>query len=135
MKSFFIIAGESSGDNYGASLIRETKKLDPSVEFYGIGGAQMKDAGLNQIHGIDRLSIVGFVQVLKNYRFLKGIVTSTLKEIDRINPDKIILIDYPGFNLHIAKKIKQKHNIPICYYIPPQIWAWKESRLKSIKKF
>jgi len=135
MKSFFIIAGESSGDNYGASLIRETKKLDPSVEFYGIGGTKMKEAGLNQLHGIDRLSIVGFVQVVKNYSFLKGIVNSTLKEIDRLNPDKIILIDYPGFNLHIAKKIKQKHKIPICYYIPPQIWAWKESRLQAIKKF
>jgi lipid-A-disaccharide synthase len=135
MKSFFIVAGESSGDNYGASLIRETKKLDPSIQFHGIGGQKMKDAGLNQLHDIDRLSIVGFVQVIKNYSFLKRIVNSTLNDIDRISPDKIILIDYPGFNLHIAKKIKQTHDIPIYYYIPPQIWAWKESRLKTIKRF
>ena len=135
MKSFFIIAGESSGDNYGASLIRETKKIDPTIEFHGIGGNKMKEEGLNQLHDIDRLSIVGFVQVVKSYRYLKDVINSTLKEIDKIMPDKIILIDYPGFNMHIAKKIKAKHNIPICYYIPPQIWAWKESRLKAIKKY
>ena len=135
MKSFFIIAGEASGDNYGASLIREVKRLDPGIEFHGIGGAKMKSAGLIQLHGIDKLSIVGFVQVLKNYRFLKSIINSTLEEIDRLLPDKIILIDYPGFNLHLAKKIKSRHDIPICYYIPPQIWAWKESRLQTIKKY
>ena len=131
---FFIIAGEKSADNHGAILIEEIKKINKNIQFIGIGGNKMISAGLNSIEDINKLSIMGFVEVIKHIFFFKRLIKKVIKQINLYKPQQIILIDYPGFNLHLAKKIKSLHNIPITYYISPQIWAWKEKRLKIIKK-
>ncbi len=130
-----MIAGEQSADNHGAVIIDEIKKINKNIQFIGIGGEKMIASGLCSIENINRLSVMGFVEVLKHLFFFKKLIKKVLHIINEYKPDQIILIDYPGFNLHLAKKIKKKHNIFITYYISPQIWAWKENRLEIIKKY
>ena len=129
-----MIAGEQSADNHGSAIINEIKKMNENIKFIGIGGKKMIASGLHSIENINRLSVMGFVEVLKHLFFFKKLTKKVLHVINQHKPDQIILIDYPGFNLHLAKKIKKIHNIPITYYIGPQIWAWKENRLEIIKK-
>ena len=129
----FLIAGEPSGDLHGAKLINEIKKAEPYVSFIGHGGDQMKNAGMKIIKHINDLSIMGFFEVLKHLpKFLK-IMGDTIRIIERTKPDRIILIDYPGFNLRLAKNIYYL-KIPITYFILPQAWAWKEKRVEVMKK-
>tara|TARA_B100001250_G_scaffold355056_1_gene329320 strand:+ start:2371 stop:3510 length:1140 start_codon:yes stop_codon:yes gene_type:complete len=131
---FFLIAGEPSGDIHGANLIAEIRKIEPNSSFMGHGGDKMKDAGMKLIHHINVLSVMGFLEVLKYLpRFLK-IMGETIKAIERSQPDRVILIDYPGFNLRLAKNISFL-NIPISYFILPQSWAWKEKRVEILKKY
>ena len=126
LKKFFIIAGEPSGDLHGAALIKEIRKCEPNSSFIGHGGISMKHQGMEIIKDLDELSIMGFFEVLKHLPKMYKIMLVTIDAITQLKPDRIILIDYPGFNLHLAKQIKSNHNIPITYYISPQIWAWKE---------
>ena len=130
----FMIAGEKSADNHGASIIKEIKKKNNKINFIGIGGKKMITEGLQSIENINKLSVMGFIEVIKHLFFFKKLTKKILHVINQHKPNQIILIDYPGFNLHLAKQIKSNHNIPITYYISPQIWAWKEGRLKTIKK-
>ena len=131
---FFLIAGEPSGDVHGANLISEIRKIKPNSSFMGLGGDKMEAAGMKLIHHINVLSVMGFLEVLKYLpRFLK-IMGETIKTIERSKPDRIILIDYPGFNLKLAKNISFL-NIPVSYFILPQSWAWKEKRVVQMKKY
>lgn len=133
--NYFIIAGEASGDMHASHLMREMKHINPNITFSGIGGTLMEKMGLDSFVHIDKMAIMGFWEVLKNFRFLKGIEKKVLSEIKKKDISAIVLVDYPGFNLRIAKKIKRiKPQLPIFYYISPQIWAWKENRIESIKK-
>ena len=132
--TFFILAGEQSADNYGAILIRSLKKIKPNAKFTGIGGKNMKEAGLNSIENINKLSVMGFVEIIKHLFFFVALTDRVLKEIKLVKPLQIILIDYPGFNLRLAKKIKARFNIPITYYISPKLWAWKENRIEIIRE-
>ena len=95
----------------------------------------MELEGLQSLFPMNKMSVVGFVEVIKYLNFFKQVQSSVLYHIEKNNPDQIILIDFPGFNLRIAKKIKEKFNIPITYYISPQIWAWHENRAQYIKKY
>ena len=131
---YFIIAGESSGDLHGGHLMREMKSVNPNVTFEGIGGNLMIQNGLKSFVDINKINIMGFIEVLKKYSFFKSLQNQALNIIKEGSFDGIILIDYPGFNLRLAKKIKNiMPQIPIHYYISPQIWAWKEDRIKIIK--
>ena len=131
---YFIIAGESSGDLHGGHLMREMKYINPKVTFQGIGGNLMTQNGLKSFVDINKINIMGFIEVLKKYSFFKSLQNQALNIIKEGSFDGIILIDYPGFNLRLAKKIKNiMPQIPIHYYISPQIWAWKEDRIKIIK--
>ena len=132
--TYFIIAGEQSADNHGASLMMAMLAQNSEIVFKGIGGKQMTNAGLSSIEEIDKMAVMGFVEVIKHLRFFRNVTMKVLEEIDNCQPRQIILIDYPGFNLRMAKKIKEKFDIPITYYISPQLWAWKENRIKIIKK-
>ncbi len=132
-KKLFFIAGESSGDLHGAHLINSILSLDPTIKTYGIGGSQMKKAGAEIFEDLTDKAIIGFIEVIKNIRFFKTTFDLTLQKIDQIKPTAVILIDYPGFNLKIAAEIK-KRNIPVIYYISPQIWAWGRKRIKLIRK-
>ena len=130
---YYIIAGEASGDLHGSNLIREIKKLDNIADIRCWGGDLMEHAGGNLIKHYRELAFMGFIEVVKNL----GTIVSNLKfckqDISSFQPDVIVLIDYPGFNLRIAEWAKQK-GFKIIYYISPQVWAWKESRVKNIRK-
>ena len=135
MNSVFIVAGEPSGDIHAAKLISALKAISPKTKFFGNGGDKMAESGVEIIHHINDMSVMGFIEVIKHYPRLLNILKDTTSSIKKIKPDKIILVDYPGFNLRLAKKIKKlKLGIPITYFILPQLWAWKESRIKIMKK-
>ncbi len=128
-----IIAGEASGDLHGASLIKEMKNSDTNVEIYGIGGDKMIEAGMIAEYHIKKMAFLGFVEVIRHIPFIKKVQNHLLKIVKEKNIDAVVLIDYPGFNLSIAKKFK-KLNKKLIYYISPQIWAWGKGRLKKIKQ-
>lgn len=133
-KKILIVAGEQSSDLHAANLVKEIKILMPDVKFFGLGGSKMEREGVKLYFNIVDLAVVGFVEVLKNIGKFKAIFNGLLKEVDKLNPHLAILIDYPGFNLRLAAKLK-KRNIPVIYYISPQIWAWGQNRIKLIRKF
>ena len=129
-QTFFIVAGEASGDLHGAQLISEIKNIAPESNFVGHGGDKMIKNGLEIMHHIDRLGVMGFSEVLKHIPFLLNVMGESLGKLREVRPDRIILIDYPGFNLRLAKNCNGL-KIPITYFILPQLWAWKENRIKS----
>ena len=128
----FIVAGEPSGDLHGALLIKKLKELYTNIEFWGIGGKNMQAEGLNSLIPIEEISVIGFVEVLKKiFVFLK--LEKKCKKILLENKiDCFIPIDYPGFNLKLAK-FATSNNIPVYYYIAPQLWAWGKNRWKKLK--
>ena len=132
--TYFIIAGEQSADNHGALLMQAMLAQNPEIDFKGIGGKKMTNAGLNSIEEIDKMAVMGFIEVIRHLAFFRKLTNRVLAKIEICKPKQIILIDYPGFNLRLAKKIKEKFDIPITYYISPQLWAWKENRVKIIRK-
>jgi len=128
-----IIAGEASGDLQAANLIKSLKQINPHIEIFGMGGKKMQAEGVEIIHDITGLAVVGFFEVLKHFVTFKKIFNDLENILETRKPDAVILVDYPGFNLRFAKVIKEK-NIPVIYYISPQIWAWGENRIHEIKK-
>ncbi|NNG00662.1 MAG: lipid-A-disaccharide synthase [Desulfobacteraceae bacterium] len=128
-----IIAGEASGDMHGARLVRSMIRRQPETVFFGIGGHEMEKAGVRILFDAARLSVVGITEAFaKLGTLLKGISTAK-RALREKQPDLLILIDFPDFNLHIAGTAK-KLNVPVLYYISPQIWAWRSNRVKKIKK-
>ena len=132
-EKIFIISGEDSGDLHGAKLIASIKQINPEAEFFGIGGNRMQREGLQLTEHIKNLNVIGIFEVVKHYSRIKKIFNNTINEIKKINPDKVILIDYPGFNLRLAKRLSTL-NMDITYFILPQVWAWKESRTKTLQQ-
>jgi lipid-A-disaccharide synthase len=128
-----IITGEVSGDLIGGSLIRELKSLEPELIICGIGGDRMKTAGMELIYHTNQMAFLGFVEVIKHLPFIHEVQKKLLQIIENENIHCVILIDYPGFNLSIAKKIK-KLGVKIIYYVSPQIWAWAKGRVKKVRK-
>lgn len=131
--NILIVAGEASGDLHASNLIREIKRINPQIKFFGLGGKKLKNIGVDIYFDIVELAVVGIFEVFKNLKKIKTIFNGLLKEADRIKPDLAILVDYPGFNLRLAKELK-KRNIPIIYYISPQVWAWGKNRIKILKR-
>jgi lipid-A-disaccharide synthase len=129
-----IIAGELSGDNHGAKLISALKSLQPAIEISGIGGDLMIQEGLKAIHHIKEISFLGFGEIIKHLPILYKVYHSILRRIRATKPDAVILIDYPGFNLRVARAV-HKLGIPVIYYISPQLWAWGKGRVQKIKCF
>lgn len=130
---YYVIAGEASGDLHGSNLIKEIKKLDNIADIRCWGGDLMERAGGALVKHYRDLAFMGFIEVVMNLGTIIKNLKFCKKDILKFQPDVIILIDYPGFNLRIAEWAK-KEKIPVIYYISPQIWAWKESRVKQIKK-
>ena len=131
---YYIIAGEASGDLHGANLIKEIKKKDSDAVIRCWGGNLMKSEGAVLVKHIKDLAFMGFWEVLLNLRSIINNLSLCKKDIMEFNPDTIVYIDYPGFNLRIAKWAK-KFSFNNQYYICPQVWAWKESRVKILKKY
>jgi lipid-A-disaccharide synthase len=130
---YYIIAGEASGDLHGSNLIKELKKSDPSADIRCWGGDKMQEAGAELVKHYRELAFMGFTEVLMNLRTIFKNLAFCKEDILANKPDALVLIDYPGFNLRIAKWAKQQ-GFKIIYYISPQVWAWKENRVKSMKE-
>jgi len=128
-----IVAGEASGDIYGADLAREAFKIDPDIHFFGIGGARMREAGIETLVDSADMAVVGLVEVLKHFDVISNAFLKLKKILLDDHPDLLILIDYPGFNLRLAK-IARKAGVRVLYYISPQIWAWRQGRVKKIAR-
>ena len=130
---YYLIAGEASGDLHGANLMRALQQIDPEAEFRFWGGDRMEAVGGKLIKHYRDLAFMGFWEVVTNLRTILRNIDFCKRDIIQFQPDAIIFIDYPGFNMRIAKWAKQR-GIPTHYYISPQIWAWKENRIKAIKR-
>jgi len=130
----YLVAGEASGDRLAADLLRELRK-NPKLKAYGVGGPMLKAAGQEQSLNLAKHAVVGLTDVLKNLpKFLK-IFREVKHEIAEVNPDVVILVDYPGFNLRLAKALHGQRNAPaIVYYVSPQVWAWKAGRAKLMER-
>ena len=128
-----IIAGEASGDLYGAHLVSAFKKRYTEAEFFGVGGARMKAAGVEILFGIDDLAVIGVFEVLSKLKVIKDLFKVLTGRIDKEKFDLAILVNYPGFNLRFARELK-KRGVPVVFYSSPQVWAWAKWRLGAIKK-
>ncbi len=128
-----IIAGEVSGEIHGASMLGELMKIDTSIQVCGIGGDNMKREGMNLIYHIKDMAFLGFFEVLKHLPFIRKVKRDLIERVKKEKIDTVVLIDYPGFNLNIAEKLKSM-GVKIIYFISPQVWAWGAKRIKKIKR-
>ena len=131
---YFLIAGEASGDMHGSNLMKGIIKTDPSAEFMYYGGDKMQEVGGTLAKHYNELALMGIWEAFKNLKKFKGFLDTCKKEINSFHPDVLILIDYAGFNLRIAK-FGKKNQIPVYYYILPKLWAWGKSRAGKIRRF
>lgn len=130
-----IVAGEESGDLHASALIKQLKTAHPNIKISGIGGQHMKEAGAELVSDLARYGVTGFSEVLRYLKVIRNAFTSIKHHLNQHKPDLLILVDYPGFNLRLAKYAKKKLGIKIIYYISPQIWAWKANRIHTIKQY
>jgi lipid-A-disaccharide synthase len=133
-KTIMIVAGEASGDLHGASLVQEMLKTDPALNFYGIGGSKLEKMGVKLFANTSTMAVMGLTEVVSKLGSILKIMGMMKKSLDEYRPDLVILIDYPDFNLRLAKAAKKK-GIKVFYYISPQVWAWRKNRINQIKKF
>ena len=132
---YFISAGEPSGDLHASALIAELRRLDPQAEFTFLGGDLMaREAGIEPVIHYRRMAFMGFSEVLRNLRTIFGNLSVAKKALRESHCDALILVDYPSFNLKLAKEAK-KIGVPVFYYIAPKVWAWKEWRVKSLRRY
>ncbi|MEA2339555.1 MAG: lipid-A-disaccharide synthase [Thermoanaerobaculia bacterium] len=129
-----IIAGEASGDLHAAEVLRELKRIDPAIETFGIGGDLLAREGMRLVHHAREMGIVGFFNVLRHLRMFRRIFDETVAEIAKQKPDAVLLVDYPGFNLRMARRCKEL-GLRVVYYISPQLWAWRRGRVKQVAKY
>lgn len=132
---YFLIAGEASGDLHASNLMAALKEQDPDAEFRFFGGDLMQAVGGTLLKHYREMAFMGFIPVLLNLSTILRNMKACEVEITRYQPDVVILIDYPGFNLKIAKYVKKHLQIPVYYYISPKIWAWKQYRIKDFRRY
>ncbi len=133
MKNILIIAGEASGDIYGADLARHLLKTIPDLKIAGIGGKRMRDAGVDILCDISYISVVGFSEILPKLRAIKKAFNTVSGIIKSRGADLVVLIDYPGFNIRLAG-VAKKAGVPAVYYISPQVWAWRKGRIRLLAR-
>ena len=131
---YYIIAGEASGDLYGSNLVKELKLKDPKATIRAWGGDIMQEQGVELVKHYKDHNYMGFLEIFRNLGTILKNIAFCKKDIKEFNPDALILIDFPGFNMRIAKYF-YKYSFPVLYYIAPQVWAWKENRVESIEKY
>ena len=131
---YYLIVGEASGDLHASNLMKSIKEFDKNAEFRFFGGDLMSAVGGTRVKHYRELAYMGFIPVLLHLRTIFANMKLCKKDVEQWNPDALILVDYPGFNLSIAKYIHKYTDIPVYYYISPKIWAWKEHRIKNIKR-
>ncbi len=135
MKRLVIIAGEESGDQHAAAFVRELQQSSSAIHISGIGGVHMEAAGVELISDLARFGVTGISEVLKHARVIHQAFQRIKEHLRNNPPDLLVLVDFPGFNLRLAKFAKQTLGIKVLYYIGPQIWAWKANRINLIRKY
>ncbi len=133
MKIFFV-AGEASGDLHASNLIRSLKEKISGLQTMGVGGDQMQKEGMKIVRHIRETNFMGFVEVLRNLRQIRGLFRETKRAIVEFNPAAVVLVDYPGFNIRLLSFLKEQ-GIKITWYISPQVWAWKKGRVKTLRRY
>lgn len=134
MTKILVVAGEASGDLHAGNVILELKRLKPDLQIIGTGGKVLASAGAHLYYRVEELAVIGFMEVLKNYGYYKGIFDQMVSKLEQERPDAVFLVDYVAFNLRFAEEAK-KRGIKVIYYVAPQVWAWKKNRIKKIKKY
>jgi lipid-A-disaccharide synthase len=132
-EELLIVAGEASGDLHGARLLAELRRLVPGVRAFGLGGAELRAAGLDAVADSSEVAVVGVVEVLKVLPRVRQVFAALLAEVDRRRPRAAVLIDFPDFNLRLAGRLARR-GIPVIYYISPQVWAWRRGRVRTIAR-
>ena len=131
---FLIIAGEPSGDRHGADLVAALKELNPDASFYGIGGEEMAREGVELLYHLEQMAFLGFAEIIKHLPFIFKVLGNLKHWMAANKPAAVILIDYPGFNLRLAR-IASRIDVPVVYYICPQLWAWGRNRVEKMRRF
>ena len=136
MNKIFILTGEPSGDKLASSVIRNLKKINPNIEYLSVGGDNLNSLGIKSIYNIKEITYLGFTNVLLNIFKINNKINYTVKAILDFNPDILFTVDSPDFTLRVAERVKNKNSkIKTIHYVAPQVWAWREGRVKKIKKY
>ena len=136
MKKIFILTGEPSGDKLASKVITSLKKINPNIEYLSVGGENLKSLGIKSIYDLKEITYSGFTKVLLNLFKINSKINQTVKAILDFNPDILFTVDSPDFTLRVAERVKNKNsNIKTIHYVAPQVWVWRENRVKKIKKF
>lgn len=133
MPKIMIVAGEASGDLHGSNLVEAARSLNPDLDFYGLGGEKLEQAGVELLFDLEHQQLVGLTEILSSLTQVLATLRTLKKSIVTEKPEALVLIDYPDFNLSLAKTAR-KAGVPVFYYISPQLWAWRQGRIKKIKK-
>ena len=136
MKKIFILTGEPSGDKLASTVIRKLNITNPEIEYSCVGGSHLYSLGIKSIFDLKEITYIGFTSVLLNIFKIKGKINKTVDDIIKFNPDILFSVDSPDFTLRVAEKVKKiNNNIKIIHYVAPQVWIWREGRVKKFKKF
>ena len=136
MKKIFILTGESSGDKLASKAIIDLKIMNPDIEYLSVGGENLKKIGINSIYNLKEITYLGFTSVFLNIFKIKKKINETIKAIEDFNPDILFTVDSPDFTLRVAEKVKKNNpKVKTVHYVAPQVWVWREGRVKKIKKF
>ena len=136
MKKIFILTGEPSGDKLASTVISKLKKINPNIEYMCVGGTHLSLLGIKSIFNLKEITYIGFTSVILNIFKIRNKINQTVKEIIRFNPDILFSVDSPDFTLRVAEKVKKLNNkIKTIHYVAPQVWVWRESRVKKFKIF
>ena len=136
MKKLFILTGESSGDKLASKVISDLKKINQNIEFLSVGGENLQSLGIKSIYNLKEITYLGFTNVILNIFKINRKINETVKSILDYNPDVLFTVDSPDFTLRVAEKVKKLNsNIKTIHYVAPQVWVWREGRVKKIKKF
>ena len=136
MKKIFIVTGEPSGDKLASRVISSLKKKNSQIEYLCLGGSHLKSLGIKSIFDLSEITYFAFTNVLFNLFKINKKINYTVNEIIKFNPDVLFTVDSPDFTLRVAERVKKiNHNIKTIHYVAPQVWIWREGRVKKIKKF
>ena len=136
MKKIFILTGEPSGDKLASSVISKLKVLEPNIEYLSVGGTHLNSLGIKSIFDLKEITYIGFTSVLLNIFKIRNRINKTVDEIIKFNPNILFSVDSPDFTLRVAERVKKiNNNIKTVHYVAPQVWIWRQGRVKKIKKF
>jgi len=136
VKKIFILTGEASGDKLASKAISDLKKINPNIEYLSVGGENLKRIGINSIYDLKEITYLGFTSVFLNIFKIKKKINETVKAIEDFNPEILFTVDSPDFTLRVAERVKKNNpKIKTVHYVAPQVWVWREGRVKKIKKF